>query len=158
MTMPKSNKELHASLLDLTLTSGLRPMTKEETTAFVRVNFMPSELVTPKNFDSVPWSQEPIIRVIMGRLENSCVADTVVDSRLPLWLAFLSSGVPGNAVTWAYDLRLSMEDSPVPFSLNLWAHRYATGVPSEETLSAFWASQKTRLAGLNWLDQTASWA
>ncbi len=157
--MPKT--KLLSTLVDLTLPSGLRPMTRDESMSFVKINFIPTDgLVTPNNFEAVPWANEPIVRILMARLKNSCVGDTPMDSRLPLWFALLSEGVPGNAVIWAYDTLIAMEikaELNIGYDLTHWAERFATGVPTEATLSAFWRSQKTPQGG-NLLDSSEAWS
>lgn len=101
-------------------------------------------------------AEVPIVRIVMGRL--SMVPGLSVSEALVMWISFLSEGVAGVAVIHSYALRELHQKlgGATPLTVELWAREFALGIPSSETLSEFWASQKTE-SNANYLDTIDAW-
>ncbi len=130
-----------------------RVLTEEETKDLIRFGLGQEP---EKNWkESLPPDFEikelpAVLKILIGR-----IPDVKLTLGLLCFIASLS-GVPGQIVQWAWELkRLSVQANGKLLTIMDWALAFPTGIPTEEGYLKAWEAQK--IGGQNLLDTQEVW-
>lgn len=166
------------TLFDITDKAHLRPMTRDESEAYVALKLSqakrPSKVVKGRDLErelrehfkietgaELPW----VLAIGVKRIET-CDPDGDFDLDMAMFALGMMSDRPGFAVLWAYSLSRGREKvNGQAIDLDNWAVTlHPWGVPSTEGAGHIWDAQKGYKLGLtgdkyvdNYLDTLEAW-
>lgn len=146
-------KQTILSLADTCQEYKLIPLTKEQSTLFITL-YQVEKL--KGNFDSKVAAETGMMSQILHE-RITWVKDMTVTAALGIWCAYLSEGIPGRAVLWAWTLRQLYTQKNRTLTLEDWTNAFPLGIPSEQGYDAAWDTQKGKGPLGNLLDSSETW-
>lgn len=128
----------------------LFPMNYEESSIFIALSLVEQRGPDQELRDMI--DNDPISRIIKQRLD---AIGREINYSCQTLISFMSKGNPGNAIMYAHAVHMNTMHAG-ELTVESFAHAFATGLASEDSLSMCWNAQKSENGG-NLVDVRETW-